>query len=178
MKVALSIDALLERDRSVRLLNLLCGLFPDAPIYTLLYPGPGRHLGLVCERKIHASFLSRLAKTKGQVVPYAFALPSAARALSIPCHYDTVINVSRGLSHGIQRCAKAQQITLLCDDYFLEGTKIFRYYMTSWSKRHLKKATQLWTDSLSLYAHAEGKPSTLSFVPSLEAHVEEIALNL
>ncbi len=170
MKTAISIDTLLERDHSTKLLNILCELLPEAPIYTLVHQ-KGRLRNLK-KKRVCSSFLSHKIQHHDQVGHYFFALPSAATHLFIPCKYGLVFNISRGLSHGIKKCKKSLQVTYLYDNYWTEKKsdsireKLFKSYVKHWSRKAIGQIDELWVSSAILYGYFQHFHSNVQLIPS------------
>ncbi len=144
MKIALTIDALIERDHSIEIFEHLCSLFEDSQIYTFVHL-KGKILGPIEQRKITSTYLSRKVKNKEDFKRLSFLAPFAG--LNIPCNFDLVINLSRGLSHGIPRCEGTRQVTYLYDMASLDKTtflgKIFYSFLKRWSLEKLNNCDEL-----------------------------------
>jgi hypothetical protein len=151
MKIALTIDNLIERDHAIEVFELLCSLFEDAQIYTFVHLR-GAILGPIEQKKISSTYLSSKVKNKKDFKRLSFLAPFAG--LNIPCNYDLVINLSRGLSHGIPRCQGTRQITYLYDMASLDKTtflgKIFNSFLKRWSLEKLNTCDELILSSSSL----------------------------
>lgn len=151
MKIALSIDSLIVRDQAIEILELLSSLYDDAQIFTLVH-NKGGILGPLEMRKISSTYLSLKVKNKKDFKKLSFLTPFAG--LSIPCNFDLVINLSRGLSHGIPRCQGTRQITYLYDMDSLDKTtflgKIFFSSLKKWSLEKLNTCDDLILSSSSL----------------------------
>ena len=119
MKVALSTDTLLKRDHSTEIYDLLCELFPEAEAYALAHR-PGTILGPAEHRKVHSTFLSTKVQSHEEIGKYFFSIPSALKNLFIPCSNNVILNISRGLSHGIKKCKESYQITYLYDEFWFD----------------------------------------------------------
>ncbi len=152
MKVALSIDNLIERDHAIEVYELLCSLFDESQIFTYVHLRGGI-LGPIEMRKISSTYLSLKVNKKNDFNKLAFLAPFAG--LHIPCNFDLVINLSRGLSHGIPRCKTTKQITYLYDMASLEKKnitgKFFNSFLKKWSLEKLNSC-----DELVLSSHALG----------------------
>lgn len=155
MKVALSLDQLLQRDNATSCADIFCELFPDAQCYTIAHK-VGGVLGNVEIRKIHSTGLSKKVETADELGKFNFLIPTIAEQLFIPCSVDVVFNISRGLSHGIQKCKETKQITYLYDEYFLNRKprtwreRFFRSYLKSWARKSLQQVDVLWVSTEKL----------------------------
>jgi hypothetical protein len=79
-----------------------------------------------------------------------YKLPLIARHLFVPCTFDLIINISKGLSQGFERCTDTKQLTFLVD-WELEKNfrqsffqKFFFSYFKSFATKSLNKADVLW----------------------------------
>lgn len=175
MKVAISCDTLVKRQYITTIIEALLSIDEQAEIYTLLHKKKGI-LGPIEMRKIHSSFLSSMhGELEQEDVMDAFwsksfLIPSAAKKLVIPCHYDVVINISSGLSHAIKRCEGIYQITYLLEDSLWARKpkslieKMFASYLKSWSKKALAQADELWLP----YEREMSHPNTSVLTPFIK----------
>ena len=151
MKIALSIDELIERDHAIEIFELLCSLYEGAKIFTFVH-SKGGIIGPIEMRKISSTYLSLKIKNKKGFKKLSFLAPFAG--LQIPCGFDLVINLSRGLSHGINRCGTTRQVTYLYDLASLDKTtlsgKIFYSYLKKWSLEKLNSCDELILSSDSM----------------------------
>ena len=157
MKVALSIDWIIERDHAIEMMDLLAELYREAELYTLAHI-PKAVIGPIEERPIHSTFLSNKVTKVNQIFDYVFSLPSLARGLFIPCSNDVIINISRGLSHGFKKCDKTQLITYVYDLFWLNRSpqslkqKLFWGQAKSFALKEFKKASTLWVANTDIQA--------------------------
>lgn len=102
MKIALAYDYLNQWGGGERVLGALADLFPQAPIYTLLYDKE-KFNGRFDGRRIITSFLDwPFARQRHRaLIPL---MPLAARLMRVDPSYDLVISLSAGYGKGI-RCA-------------------------------------------------------------------------
>jgi glycosyltransferase involved in cell wall biosynthesis len=99
MKVALIHDYLNQYGGAERVLESLLDIFPDAPIYTLLYSS----------QRTSAHFQKKVRKTSILDFPFARShhrlfiplMPLAVRSLKIQDRYDLIISDSAGYAKGI-----------------------------------------------------------------------------
>ena len=79
-----------------------------------------------------------------------FLVPSAAKNLHIPCNFDLVINISSGLSQGIQTCEGTKVLTYLLPFESDERKKrkwwerLFSSYLKEWSRKALNASDLIW----------------------------------
>lgn len=99
-KIAIVHDFLLYPGGAERVLRALADLFPDAPIYTLLYDKE-KMRGMFSQSTIHTSYLQKfpavLRKRHRCLLPF---MPSAPEAFDLR-EYDLVISTSSAWSKGI-----------------------------------------------------------------------------
>jgi glycosyltransferase involved in cell wall biosynthesis len=165
MRVALVHDWLLTYRGGEKVLLALANMFPQAPIYTLLFEPNQLPLALV-KREIHASLLNRIASVRKNH-RYALPLfPAAIRSLTLP-QVDLVLSSSHCVAKGVVVPKGAKHLSYVhapmrymydrFDDYF--GAQ-----KTAWptriAARAIQKPLQWWdkrsTDSVdTLVANSE-----------------------
>jgi glycosyltransferase involved in cell wall biosynthesis len=100
LKIALVHDFLDQYGGAERVLEALCEMFPEAPIFTLLYDKE-RLRGKFADREIQASFLQKfpefLRKRKKWLLPF---MPTAPETFNLR-DYDLIISSSGAWSKGI-----------------------------------------------------------------------------
>jgi len=99
MRVALVHDYLVQYGGAERVLEVLAEMFPQAPIYTLIYD-PEQLYGAFSDKKIRTSFLQSLpfAKTNHRLFPAL--MPLAVEDLDLTA-YDLVISSSNSYTKGV-----------------------------------------------------------------------------
>ncbi len=172
MKIAISCDKVLERDYAIKVVEALLVVYPDAELYTFVHKS-GSVLGPLEQRKIHSSYLTHLVNCDKDFWRQSFLIPSAAKKLKIPCRFDLIINVSSGLSQGIDRCASSKQISyVLGDEFLMRATpssfreKLFGAFVKDWSLRAYQQADLVWVTS------EEMKKKVIVSAPWLSQSVE------
>ena len=101
MKIALAHDYLNQYGGAERVLEKLAEMFPEAPIFTLLYhPENIPANSIIHQRKIITSFLQKIPLAKKYHRPFIFAAPSAIEELDLS-DYDLVISSSANFAKGI-----------------------------------------------------------------------------
>src|SRR6185436_1957363 len=99
MKVALVHDYLNQFGGGERVLLSLMKLFPDAPVYTLMYDKEKTH-GLFEGRVRQTSFLDfHFARYHHRL--FIPLMPLAAKSIDLKGEYDLIISDSHGFSKGI-----------------------------------------------------------------------------
>lgn len=99
MKIALVHDYLVQYGGAERVLECFMGLFPHAPIYTLVYDEEATH-GRFAHRDIRVSFLQKFpfAKSRHRVFPPL--MPSAIEQFDFSS-YDIVLSDSSSFAKGV-----------------------------------------------------------------------------
>lgn len=99
-KVAIVHDFLTDRGGAERVLSVLCGIFPEAPIYTLLYDKETMR-GAFADKIIHVSFLQKfpkfIKKRKKWLLPF---MPIAPETFDLR-DFDLVVSSSGAWTKGI-----------------------------------------------------------------------------
>lgn len=99
IKIALVHDYLAQFGGAERVLSALCELFPEAPIYTLIYDK--KSTGYVFEkRKIITSFLQKIPLPKKYFRSLFWLMPIAAEQFDLS-DYDLVISISTSYAKGV-----------------------------------------------------------------------------
>lgn len=157
MKIALSTDWVLVRDHGIEMLDLLAELYREAELFTLAHK-PGKVIGPIEERIIRSTFLSNKVENPDEVFNYVFALPSALKGLFIPCSFDAIVNITRGLSHGLKKCDKTPLFTYVYDLFWLSRKprglkqKLFWGQAKSFAIKEFKKAHRVWAANTEIQA--------------------------
>lgn len=99
MKVALVHDYLNQLGGGERVLEALMELYPDAPLYTLLYDEEKTH-GKFANRKIYSSFLdTKVIRNHHRL--FIPCMPLAAKSMNLGSRYDLIISDTAGFAKGI-----------------------------------------------------------------------------
>lgn len=154
MKVGIGCDHILERDRSIEVVEALCAIFPDAEIYTLAHR-PKQVLGPLERKRIHSTFLSHKVSSLNDLDKYAFMIPTAAKNLNITCSLDLFIDVSSGMSHGFKTCDQVKRVSYLLDkkDHGPQKgllKKFFKSYLNNWKQKNLLDKRTIWVETPEL----------------------------
>jgi len=128
-RVALVHDWLTGMRGGERCLEVLCELFPDAPLFTLLHV-PGSVSPVIEERPIHTSFIQRLPGAAQRYRHYLPLFPAAIRGLDLTGH-DLVVSSSHAVAKSVRVPPGALHVCYcftpmryvwdLYDDYFGAG---------------------------------------------------------
>ena len=99
LKIAFVHDYLNQYGGAERVLTMLCELFPQAPIYTLLYDE--RATGQVFRgRTVHTSFLQKIPFAKKHHRIFPLLMPIAVEQFDLSA-FDVVLSVSASFAKGI-----------------------------------------------------------------------------
>lgn len=149
MKVVLLHDWLTGFRGGERVLEALCELFPEAPIYTLIHEA-GSTSATIESRRIHTSPLQKIPGISKSYRKFLPLFPKAAESLSLPEDTDLVISSSHCVIKGVRKPARAKHLCYIhspmrylydqYDVYFGPsapwthrwGMKAFRSYLTNW----------------------------------------------
>ncbi len=99
MKIALVHDYLNQYGGAERVLEVLCEIFPEAPIYALLYDERMTG-GVFKEREIHTSFLQKLPFARKHHRIFPLLMPLAIEQFDLS-YYDIVLSVSASFAKGV-----------------------------------------------------------------------------
>ena len=102
MKVVLLHDWLTGFRGGERVLEALCELYPDAPIYTLLHK-QGSTSPIIESREIITSFLNKFSHIHEDYRKYLPLMPLAAEKLKIHHEADLIISSSHCVIKGVQK---------------------------------------------------------------------------
>ncbi len=101
MKVALVHDWLNGMRGGEKVLEILCKLYPSAPLYTLLFEPEKIDSGIYRDRPIHSSWLQKTAFSKKYYRYCLPLLPAAMEKFSLDA-YDLVISSSHCVAKGVR----------------------------------------------------------------------------
>lgn len=99
MKIALVHDYLTQFGGGERVLKAFCEMFPEAPIWTLIYDEKATG-GIFKDRKIHTSFLQKIPGSKKFFRGLIWLMPLAVEQFDFS-DFDLVISVSHSFGKGI-----------------------------------------------------------------------------
>ncbi|MCB0394473.1 MAG: glycosyltransferase, partial [Bdellovibrionales bacterium] len=99
-KVALVHDWLTGYRGGEKVLEVICELFPEAPLYTLVHV-QGSVPNSIENRKIHTSFIQKMPFGKSKYRHYLPLFPLAAETL-LPKGYDYVISTSHAVAKSVR----------------------------------------------------------------------------
>lgn len=108
MKVALVHDYLNQYGGAERVLEAFCEIFPEAPIYTLLYNE--KKTGYVFQsKKIYTSFLQRVPLVKNHHRSFLMLMPLAVEQFDLS-QYDLVLSDSASYAKGVVTALNTRHI--------------------------------------------------------------------
>lgn len=99
MRIALVHDYLNQFGGAERVLEAFCEIFPDAPIYTLVYDSKKMH-GVFSDRKIRTSFLQKIPFVKSHHRIFPFLMPIAIEQFDLS-DYDIVLSDTTSFAKGV-----------------------------------------------------------------------------
>src|SRR3989344_9484907 len=108
MRVALVHDYLIQYGGAERVLQALCEVFPDAPIYTLLYDEKATGHAFR-GREIKTSFLQKFGFIRRHHRLFPWLMPIAVEQFDLS-YYDVVISISHSFGKGIVAKPSARHI--------------------------------------------------------------------
>jgi len=108
MKVALVHDYLNQYGGAERVLEAFCQIFPQAPIYTLLYDKE-RTGWAFADRRIQTSFLQKIPLLKSHHRPFLMLMPLAIEQFDLS-QYDLVLSDSASYAKGVITSPKTLHI--------------------------------------------------------------------
>lgn len=180
MKVVLLHDWLTGFRGGERVLEVFCEMFPEAPLYTLIY-NEGSTSEIIESRKIQASFLNRLPGVEKGYRKFLPLFPKAAESLHIIEDADLVLSSSHCVIKGVKKPDGAKHLSYVhspmryiydqYDTYFGKtaslpirvGGALFRSYLTNWDIDSNSNVDQLIANSsfvqqrISKYYHTDSK---------------------
>lgn len=143
MKVALVHDWLTGMRGGERVLEVICELFPEADLYTLLHI-PGSVSPLIENRKIHTSFIQNMPQSAKRYRNYLPFFPRAIEKFDMT-GYDLIFSCSHCVAKGIKTPPGAVHICYcftpmryvwdLFDQYFGDKNFVMRAIISHFAKK-------------------------------------------
>lgn len=99
-KVALVLDALPSRGGAERMLEAALELFPEAPVYSLIYHKAGFQGSIIARHPVHTSFINRLPGGTRRYRSLLPLLPLAIEQFDLR-EYDILLTFSYAVAHGV-----------------------------------------------------------------------------
>ena len=99
MKIAFVHEYLNQFGGAERMLQVLCALFPEAPIYTLIYDRNATG-GVFDDKVIHTSFLQKMPLAKKHHRAFPLLMPLAMEQFDFS-GYDSVVSISASFAKGV-----------------------------------------------------------------------------
>src|SRR3989344_2532445 len=185
MKIAFVHEYLNQFGGAERMLQVLCALFPEAPIYTLIYDRNATG-GVFDDKVIHTSFLQNLPLAKKHHRAFPLLMPLAMEQFDFS-EYDTVVSISSSFAKGVLTKPDTKHICycltpprFLWDDSqkFVEEFGYSRLvkgvlppfitYLRMWDQEATRRVDEFWAISKFIQERV-GKyyrrPSTLIYPP-------------
>lgn len=164
MKIALVHEYLNQFGGAERVLQVLCAMFPDAPIYTLFYDS-GATGGVFEGREIRTSFLQKMPFIKQYHYFFPLLMPLAIEQFDFS-EFDVVLSISASFAKGVITKPQARHICycltpprFLWDDSqkFMEDFKYpllikktlppFISYLRLWDREASYRVDKFWAIS-------------------------------
>lgn len=164
MKVALVHDWLTGMRGGEKVLEVLCEIFPEANLYTLVHI-PGSVSSIIEERRIFTSFIQKLSNVEKRYRYYLPLMPKAIEKFDLS-EYDLIISVSHCVAKGVipkddtlHICYCLTPMRYVWDMYdtyfgknksnFLTRTamSLVRPYLQSWDKESTSRVDYFIADS-------------------------------
>lgn len=132
-----------------RVLEAFCEMFPEAPIYTLIYQ-KGSTSKIIEDRKITASFLNQIPKIQTHYRKFLPLFPKAAESLKIVEKADVVLSSSHCVIKGVKKPHASTHFSYVHSPmryiydqfevyfgshapmYQRMGANLFKNYLTNW----------------------------------------------
>ena len=149
MKVVLLHDWLTGFRGGERVLEVFCEMFPEAPLYTLIYKKDSTS-PIIENRKIVSSFLNKIPSIHKHYRKFLPLFPLAAESMKIVEDADLIISSSHCVIKGVKKPVHAKHISYIhspmrylydqYDVYFGKdaplyqrmGAKLFKNYLVNW----------------------------------------------
>jgi glycosyltransferase involved in cell wall biosynthesis len=185
MKIAFVHEYLNQFGGAERMLQVLCALYPDAPIYTLLYDRNATG-GVFDDKVIHTSFLQKLPLARKHHRAFPLLMPVAMEQFDFS-GYDTVVSISASFAKGVLTKPGTRHICycltpprFLWDDSqkFVEEFGYSRLvkkflppfitYLRMWDQEASKRVDDFWAISGFIRERIDKyyrRPSTLIYPP-------------
>lgn len=155
MKVALVHDWLTGMRGGEKVLEVLCELFPEADLYTLLYI-PGKVSPTIEKMNINTSFIQYLPFARAKYRHYLLLMPMAIERFNMS-EYNLIISSSHCVAKGIKKAKNSLHICYchtpmryiweMYDEYFGRGRlgsfkekiiRLFTQYVRKWDVENSK----------------------------------------
>jgi glycosyltransferase involved in cell wall biosynthesis len=165
MKVVLLHDWLVSFRGGERVLEAFCEMFPEAPIYTLVYK-PGSTSEIIEQKKIIPSFLNSIPKIWDYYRYFIPFFPKAVELMRIKERPDLILSSSHCVIKGIKAPVGSKHLSYihspmryLYDQYPLYfgrqaplyqriGARIFKNYLVKWDLESNKNVHQFIANGL------------------------------
>jgi glycosyltransferase involved in cell wall biosynthesis len=111
-RIAIVHDRLNVRGGGEMLLEELCRMYPDAPVYTLIYKHDEFRASPIAQHEIRTSFIDKLPLARENHRPYIPFMPLAIERFDLD-EFDLVISSSAAFAHGVRTHAKQLHISYI-----------------------------------------------------------------
>lgn len=149
MKIALVHDYLVQYGGAERVLEALCELYPDAPIYTLLYDEAATH-GVFKNRRIYTSFLQGFPFALRHHRVFPILMPMAIEQFDFS-GYDVVLSDSSSFAKGVITRPETLHVSYMHTPMRYAWDDCQRYTEDFGFPSFLKRAVPLFMNPLRLW---------------------------
>ena len=164
MKVALYHDWLTGFRGGERVLEAFCELFPNAPIYTMIYE-KGVTSSLIDQKTIYTSKLNKIPNIKNHYRKFLPTFPHVIKTFKVEEDYDLILSSSHCVIKGLKKPIGSNHISYIhspmrymydqFDNYFGSsapkyqqiGAKVFKNYLTNWDIESNKNVDHMIANS-------------------------------
>ena len=122
LRVALVHDFLVDLRGADRVFLAICGLWPEAPIYTAIHDDEGTE-GRFAGRDVRTSFLQKLRPTARNFRALLPFYPAAIESFDLS-GYDVVVSSSSAWAHGV-----------ICDEHTVHVSYCYNPFRYAWNDR-------------------------------------------
>jgi glycosyltransferase involved in cell wall biosynthesis len=149
MKIALVHDYLVQCGGAEKVLECFGELFPDAPIFTLIYDKKLTH-GTFSQRDIRTSFLQKIpfSRTRHRIFPPLMAIAIEQFDFS---NYDVVLSDSSSFAHGIITDPKTLHICYIHTPMRYAWDDCQKYIEDFYFPRFIKKIVPLFMNYIRVW---------------------------
>jgi len=180
--IAVVVDALPGLGGAEKVLMSALELFPDAPVYSLIYNREAFASSPLADRQVTTSFIERLPFSRSHYRSYLPFMPLAIRSFDLSA-YDTILSFSYAVANGVQVAAGQKHLSYtytpmryawsdigrdgkhrppspLLDGFF----RCFRAWDVA-AANHVEKFASVSDWISRLIQHAYRRPSTVIYPP-------------
>jgi glycosyltransferase involved in cell wall biosynthesis len=140
-----------------RAMEAVLELYPDAPVYALLYQRENFRDKPLARHPVHVSFIDRLPGGRTYHRLYFPLMPLALEQLDLSAH-DTVVSLSHSVAHGVLTRADQLHISYFYTPPRYAWDLYFQYQRDNWFGRGLQRLpARLWLHYFRLWDFASAR---------------------